>query len=162
MYNEDIVDELWERIQDPGIQTYLASLKVDYMRNPRGYKIILQDIATEIAGRRRISSTFVPRTRHVDAIYSRKGTAPESGVHKPDGSIFIGGYDKEKWDSEEVQPHHKEITEARAKNANKGQEKANKKHIPKGLSGKKEQEQAVQAYQTTESSDDETRKDDRE
>ena len=62
----------------------------------------------------------------MDAVYSRKGTAPDSGVHKPDGSIFIGGYDKEKWDSEAVQPHHKEIIEARTKNANKGQGKAYK------------------------------------
>ena len=45
MNNGDIVDSLWGRIQAPELQQYINSLKVDYQRNNRNYKEILQDIA---------------------------------------------------------------------------------------------------------------------
>ena len=33
VYNGDIVDALWSRVQDSSLQTYLASLRADYLRN---------------------------------------------------------------------------------------------------------------------------------
>ena len=45
--NGDIVDDLWDRIQAPDLQLYVSSLKIEYQRNPRDYKLILQDITAE-------------------------------------------------------------------------------------------------------------------
>jgi len=49
VHNGDIVDALWQSIE---LQAYLASLKVDYQRRNRDYKLILQDIAAEVAVKR--------------------------------------------------------------------------------------------------------------
>ena len=45
VHNGDIVDALWPKIQCNELQAYVASLKVDYQRQSRGYKLTLQDIA---------------------------------------------------------------------------------------------------------------------
>ena len=111
--NGDIVDDLWDRIQAPELQMYLASLKVDYQRNPRAYRLILQDIAAEAGKSISKSATF---TRNVSATYTREGSCPNNGVHTSDGSIFIGSYDSEKWKSEQVRQYHQEILKARSAN----------------------------------------------
>ena len=41
VHNGDIVGSLWPKIKDPTLQTYLASLKVDYLHNSRDYKAVL-------------------------------------------------------------------------------------------------------------------------
>lgn len=115
VHNGDIVDALWTKLQDSSLQTYLASLRVEYQRSPRTYKLILQDVAAEVASKKSPSSSFTPNVRSVDAVYTRGGTTPDNGVHTQDGSIYIGGYDNEKWLSDSVKPHHKEILEARQK-----------------------------------------------
>ena len=117
VHNGDIVDLLWEKIQDSGLQTYIALLKVDYQRNPnRSYKLILQDIAAEVAGTKKV--TFAPGTRGIAATYTWEGRCPNEGVHTPDGSIYIGNYDGNKWHSDAVRPYHSEITQARGKDGN--------------------------------------------
>jgi hypothetical protein len=108
--NGDIVDELWDRIQATDLQLYVASLKIDYQRNPRDYKLILQDIAAE-AGK--ASTATVTFARGVSATYTRKGSCPNSGVHTSDGSIYIGSYDRYKWQSDSVRQYHQEILQAR-------------------------------------------------
>ena len=114
VHNGDIVDALWGKIQGSDIQTFLASLKIDYQRNPeRSYKLILQDIAAEVAAKQRRVS-FAPGTRGMSATYTRQGTCPTDGVHTKEGSIFIGNYDRNKWNHESVKPYHQEIIKARA------------------------------------------------
>ena len=110
--NGDIVDDLWARIQAPALGQYVAALKVQYQQTPRDYKLILQDIAGE-AGTQTKSVTFAPGIRGISATYTRQGKTPMSGVHTPDGSIFIGSYDKDKWYSESVKQYHEEILAAR-------------------------------------------------
>ena len=109
--NGDIVDDLWARIQNSDIQVYLSSLKVDYQRNPRTYQLILQDIAAEIASK---PSTAYPAHRNVSATYTRQGPCPQQGVHKTDGSLYIGNYSADQWRSESVKPYHHEIIKARS------------------------------------------------
>ena len=48
--NEDIIDKLWGQIQTPSpeLRSFVSSLKVEVKRNPRNYKLILQDIAAEV------------------------------------------------------------------------------------------------------------------
>ena len=111
--NGDIVDALWGRIQSTDIQMYLSSLKVDYQKNPRSYKLILQDIAAEVATKKQ--NAFQPRTgANISAAYTRQGTCPHQGVHTSDGSIFIGNYDRNKWQHDSVKPYHQEILTARS------------------------------------------------
>ena len=88
---------------------YVASLKVDYQRNPRDYKLILQDIASEVASTRKVSISGGASNRNVSAMYTSKGTFLDNGVYTSDGSIFIGSYDPDKWKSESVKPYHKII-----------------------------------------------------
>jgi len=121
--NRDIVDDLWSRIQAPELQVYVASLKVNYQQIPRDYKLILQDIAAEVGSQKTV--TFAAGTRGVSETYTRKGPCPTSGVHTPDGEVFIGGYDKEKWQSESVRQYHQEIIKARS---NGGRGKDNRGH----------------------------------
>ena len=112
--NGDIVDGLWDRIQSQDIQVYVASLKVNYQQNPRNYKLILQDIASEISTSRKVTFSDGSSNRSVSVVYTSKGQCPSNGVHTSDGSIFIGSYDADKWQSESVRPYHSEIREKRA------------------------------------------------
>ena len=109
--NGDIVDELWDRIQASDIQMYVASLKVDYQRNQRDYKAILQDIAAEVGKK---SPMGFSATRGISATYTRQGPCPTKGAYKDDGSLFIGKYTKDQWFDDTVKPHHEEIRKARS------------------------------------------------
>ena len=66
--------------------------------------------------------SFAPRIRGVSATYTCKGPCPASGVHTPDGEIFIRGYDKEKWQSEPVRQYHQEIIKARSNGGGNGKD----------------------------------------
>ena len=112
--NGDIVDGLWDRIQSQDIQVCVASLKVNYQQNPRDYKLILQDIASEISTSRKATFGDGSSNRSFSVAYTSKGQCPSNGVHTSEGSIFIGSYDSDKWTSESVRPYHKEIREKRA------------------------------------------------
>ena len=113
--NGDIVDGLWKRIQSADIQLYVASLKIEYQRSPRSYKLILQDIAAEVGNATPSGNNF-GGGRGVSATYTKSGPCPKKGVHTSDGSVFIGTYGKDQWLSESVKPHHDEIREARSQN----------------------------------------------
>ena len=115
--NMDIVDGLWKRIQATDIQLYVASLKVEYQRNPRSYKLILQDIAAEVGNITPSGNSF-GGNRGIAATYTKQGPCPSKGVHTTDGSIYIGTYSKDQWLSDEVKSHHDEIREARSKQSN--------------------------------------------
>ena len=112
--NGDIVDGLWDRIQSQDIQVHVASLKVNYQQNPRNYKLILQDIASEISTSRKVTFSDGSSNRNASAACTANGPCPSNGVHTSDGSIFIGSYDADKWRSESVRPYHSEIREKRA------------------------------------------------
>ena len=114
VHNGDIVDALWDRIVDSSLTSYISSLKVDYQRTPRSYKLILQDISAEVANNKKAVS-FAPGTRGVSAAHTREGTCPTEGVYTSDGSLFIGNYSDGRWHSDSVKPFHKEILEARKK-----------------------------------------------
>ena len=117
--NGDIVDALWNRIECAHLQIYIGSLKVDYQRNHRDYKLILQDIASEVATRR--SVRFASGTgRNISAVYTNEGSCPTNGVHTADGSVFIGKYPFKKWNSDAVRPFRDEIVQARGTDNNGG------------------------------------------
>lgn len=134
VHNGDIVDSLWDRIQTTDLLLCVASLKVDYQRNPRSYKLILQDIAAEVASKKVVS--FAPGTRGVSALCTREGSCPDQGVHTTNGATHIGNYSNDKWSHDSVKPYRKEILEARSKNdGNMGQNKSfnEKKRVSKAI-----------------------------
>ena len=63
VHDGDIVDKLWGRIQNSDLVTYVAALKIEYTRNQRDYKEILQDIATQIPSLPKHVS-FGPKSRN--------------------------------------------------------------------------------------------------
>ena len=71
------------------MQAYLASLKVDYQRRSRDYKLILQDIAAEVAVKRQPTAMKDNRTA-ISALHTKLGPCPDTGVHKSDGSLYLG------------------------------------------------------------------------
>ena len=158
--NGDIVDALWRRIQASDIQMYVASLKVEYLRSPRNYKLILQDIAAEVNNNIPSGNAFGGQ-RGVSATYTKKGPCPSSGVHTNDGSVFIGTYSKDQWTSDAVKPHWDEIKKARSESKGDGSQpsRSGKRRInaikreKKKLKKLKAQVAAIQ--QTTASDDDE-------
>ena len=157
--NGDIVDALWRRIQASDIQMYVASLKVEYLRSPRNYKLILQDIAAEVNNNIPSGNAFGGQ-RGVSATYTKKGPCPNSGVHTNDGSVFIGTYSKDQWTSDTVKPHWDEIKKARSESKGDGGQpsRSGKRRInaikreKKKLKKLKAQVAAIQ--QTTTSDDD--------
>ena len=113
----DIVDGLWKRIQATDIQLYVASLKEEYQCNPRSYKLILQDITTDVGNINPSSNRFGGR-RGIVATYTKQGQCSSKGVHTPDGLVYIGTYTKDQWLSNDVKAYHKEIRDARTKHSN--------------------------------------------
>ena len=118
MHNDDIVDLIWPKILNNEIKEFVVALKVNQARNPRGYKEILQDIATEVP-KLSPTSNFSRTTAEIntssDSKYTRDGPCPPSGV-MTNGKVFIGNYHGKKWFDDSVKPYHEEIRKARAEN----------------------------------------------
>ncbi len=117
MHNDDVIDTLWPKIINNEIREFVTALKVDQARNPRGFREILQDIATEVP-KTSPNASFRRNVSEVSSShgqYIRDGNCPHRGV-MVDGKMFIGNYTGQKWFDESVKPYHAEILEARNKN----------------------------------------------
>ena len=92
MHNGDIVDLLWTKMGNSELATYLVSMKVHYQFFRRGYREILQDIATQIP--LLTLTTFRARVSdlHQTDVTTKKGGCPEQGSHTADGKLFTGTY----------------------------------------------------------------------
>ena len=75
---EDIVDSLWYVIQQQDIMVHVSTIKVPYQRNPRDYKLIPQDIASEIATLKKVS--FGKGARNVSPVCTSTGHSPATGA----------------------------------------------------------------------------------
>ena len=71
------------------MQAHLASLKVDYQLRNRDYKLILHGIAAEVAVKRQPTDMKDDRTA-ISALHTKFGLCPDTGVHKSDGSLYLG------------------------------------------------------------------------
>ena len=48
MHNADIVEIIWQRVRNTELSQYLTSLKVQFKHQPRNYREVLQDIASQV------------------------------------------------------------------------------------------------------------------
>ena len=145
MHNDDIIDMLWPKIINNEIREYIVALKVDQARNHRGFRDIIQDIASEIPKISPVSSF----KRNVSAFknseeskYTKDGSCPHKGV-MVNGKIYIGNYTGQKWFDDSVKPYHKEILAAReAAKKNRGDNNAGYK---KSIAGAKRKLKKIKA-----------------
>ena len=48
MHKSDIVEIIWQRVSNAELSQYLTALKVQFQHQPRNYREILQDIASQV------------------------------------------------------------------------------------------------------------------
>ena len=95
MNSADIIDEIWQKIQHPGLNEYIAALQVQQNFNPKTHDQILQCIAIQILKLAHFSNSNRRNLSEItsgDSRYTREGQAPSEGVYAEDGAIFIGNY----------------------------------------------------------------------
>ena len=122
MNSADIIDEIWQKIQHPGLNEYIAALQVQQNFNPITHDQILQCIAIQIPKLAHFSNSNRRNLSEItsgDSRYTREGQAPSEGVYSEDGAIFIGNYSSPQWNSLSVRPFHEEITKARTSQSGK-------------------------------------------
>ena len=108
----DIIDEIWRKIQHPGLSEFIADLEVQQTFNPLTYDQILQSIAIHIPKVANFNNTH-RNVSEINSKFTRDGSCPDEGAHAADGSLFIGTYHKNKWHSTSVRPYQQEIIKAR-------------------------------------------------
>ena len=130
-HNGDIVDKIWQKIQNSELTSFVEALKVQYSQQPRPFDKILQAIATQIPNLRKV--TFKRNVSEIKAgmDHTREGTCPTHGVYTAEGKIFVGNYPASRWLDEDVKEHHAQITEIRKKYPVK-KKKSTKKKASKG------------------------------
>ena len=119
----DIIDEIWLKIQHPGLNEFIAALQVAQNFNPISYDCILQCIAVQIPKLVNYSNTTrrnLSEFKTEGSKYTREGRTPKEGVYADDGSIFIGNYSSDQWGSDGVRPFHEEIAKARSSRGKSG------------------------------------------
>ena len=116
-HNLDIVDELWNKIHNPELNSFVEALKVQYSQKPREYRLILQDIAAQILNLRRvIFMRNVSEVKTFSKSCTRKRSHPINEVFNTEGNVFIGNYPVSRWFDEDDKKYHKDIMEARKRN----------------------------------------------
>ena len=128
MHNGDIVDLFWTKMGNPDLAPYMVSMKVHYQVVRRGYREILQYIATEIP--LLAPTTFRARVSdlHQTDVMMEEGGCPEQGAHSADGTLFTGTYPYKKWIHESVLPYHKSIRSSRGSTKKKKDSPFQKHH----------------------------------
>ena len=105
-HDGDIVDKIWKKILNPELSAYVEALKVQYGQNPRSFREILLDIATQVPNLKKVAFR-----RNVSEVvsgsgFTRGGECPMDGVYTAEGKLFIGTYPGSRWFDEDVKPYH--------------------------------------------------------
>ena len=99
-HDADIVDGLWNRIQNIELQPFISALKVQHQLNPRPFRSILQDIASQVPNLTSASRSFRANISQISVTDNNmdvveEGDSPEKGAYTSDGRLFIGSYSNE-------------------------------------------------------------------
>ena len=89
MHNAAIIYIIWQRVRNAELSQYLTDIKVQFQHQPRNYREVLQDIASQV-------QSIGVDTLHKVSGFSVQGTesggAPDQGVYDSNGLIFHGTY----------------------------------------------------------------------
>jgi hypothetical protein len=121
-HDGDIVDWIWNHIQNAELISTIKALKAAQGLTPRTPNDILQEIAKEVPNLSK--STFAPRNASAmeiselktdvgDTDFTFEGDTPVSGAFTPDGKLFCGGYSHAHWFHPNMESHRSEIMEMR-------------------------------------------------
>ena len=101
-HEADIIDWLWQHIQNLELAQLMSALKVAQSFQNRTSQQILHEIAKEIPNLSK-GSDFSPRSvsdvhqsQHSDWSFDKSDT-PSAGVHTTDGKLFCGTYPGTRW-----------------------------------------------------------------
>ena len=129
-HDGDIVDLIWKRVQNPQLIAFLEALKIQYSMNPKSYKDILLEIATQIPNLKKVSfRRNVSEVATGNGGATREGACPKEGVFTVDGRLFIGTYPGNRWFDDDVKAYHDQINEHRKLNPRDTKPKKNKKGV---------------------------------
>ena len=106
MHNADIVEIFWKRVSNAELSQYLTALTVQVQHQPRSYRWVLQDIASQVPS---IGVDTFQKASEVPFQGIKSGGAPDQGVYDSNRLIFHGTYPEKKWFSDSVKPHWGDI-----------------------------------------------------
>ena len=115
MHNGDVVHLIWKKMTNPDLSQYVTALKVQFQREPRDYKDVFQEIASQVPTLRVDTFRKTSEVRRQESANSNSG-CPTVGAHDKHGKLYTGTYPYNKWQSESVRPNWKEIRYARGDN----------------------------------------------
>jgi hypothetical protein len=146
-YDGDVIDWIWNHIQNPDLVQTVAALKAAQSMAPRSYNQILQELAKEIPNLVKTSS-FSQKISEItrSSVFTFNGKTPSDGAFTSDGKLFCGSYPHKHWFSEDMTQHRDEIKELRDKHQPEGKPQRKHqvvKHQSKVKELKKENEQLL-------------------
>ena len=113
LHNADVVDMIWKKVTNPELNQYVLALKVQFQRENRNYKGVLQDIAIQIPTLP--INTFRKASEVGITVDDKSGfdECPNSGAYGADGKLYIGEYPYQRWKDNLVRPHWNKIRSER-------------------------------------------------
>ena len=99
---------------NPDLSQYVTALKVQFQREPRDYKDVLQDIASQVPTL--CVDTFRKKSKVGRQYPSGNIVCPTTWAHAEHGKLYTGTYPYKKWQSESLRPNWQYIQDARGDN----------------------------------------------
>jgi hypothetical protein len=123
-HEHDVIDWIWNHIQNPELIATIAALKAAQAVNNRGPAQILQEIAKEVPNlaqaAQRVSAATVMEISELatngNSEFVWEGQAPAQGPHTTDGKLFCGRYSHDQWFHDSMDAHRDNIMSARDAN----------------------------------------------
>ena len=109
MHNVDIVEIIWQRVNNAELSQYLTALKIQFQHQPHNYREVLKDIASQMPS---IGIGTFQKASEVSVQGTESGGAPDQGIYDSNGLLFHGTYPEKKRFSDSVKPHWEDICRA--------------------------------------------------
>ena len=77
MHNTDIIEIIWQGVSNAELSQYINALKVQFQNQPRNYREVLQDIASQVLS---IGVDTFRKSSEVSVQGKESGGTPDQGV----------------------------------------------------------------------------------
>ena len=124
MHNADIVEIIWHRVSNAELIHYITAVKVQFQHQPRNYREVLQDIASQVPS---IGLDTLRKAYEVSVQGKELGGSPDQGVYDRNMLLFHGTHPEKKWFSDLVK-HHWEDTRRACDAANSNSNSSMTRH----------------------------------